>query len=115
MPRNLSTTSNTARRGAPVARAACRAALGLLLAAGSAFAAPAVRLGELLDIARASDAQYAAVRSSAQAGRERLPQARAAIRPSINLSDAMRRKRDGSTAFDDMAGWKGWLRAPPPA
>lgn len=37
-------------------------------------------------------------------GRERLLQARAAIRPSINLSATMRRNRDGSTAFDDTLG-----------
>jgi hypothetical protein len=37
-------------------------------------------------------------------GRERLLQARAAIRPSTHLSATMRRNRDGATVFDNTLG-----------
>lgn len=92
----------------PVRRRACGAALrGLVLLGAAALAdAQAARLGEVLDMARASDAPYAAARAAAQGGRERLPQARAAIRPSINLSYSLRRNRDGSSAFDDTLGYE---------
>jgi outer membrane protein len=87
----------------PLARAAalCLA----LLSATAPGVANAARLGEVLDMARASDAPYAAARAAAQSGRERLPQARAAIKPSVNLSYSQRRNRDGSSAFDDTLGY----------
>lgn len=78
--------------------------LALLLAAAPNLA-QAARLGDVLDMARASDAQYAAARAVAQSGRERLPQALAANRPSVNFSFSQRRNRDGSTAFDDTLGY----------
>lgn len=73
-----------------------------LLCSGLALAqAPAqsVRLGEILEMARATDAQYAAVLAAAQAGRERLPQAQAGLLPTVGLSWSSRRNRDGSTAY----------------
>lgn len=72
-----------------------------LLVAAVPGGARAANLGDVLDMARSSDALYAAARAAAQSGRERLPQALAAIRPSVNLSYSTRRNRDGSTAFDD--------------
>jgi len=61
--------------------------------------AHSVRLGAILEMARATDAQYAAVQAAAQAGRERLPQARAALLPTVGLSWSSRFNRDGSSAY----------------
>lgn len=82
-----------------------RVALCLIacLAAASAHA-QGVRLGAIVDMARESDAQYAAARAQAAAGREKLPQALAGLRPSVNLTHSMRRNRDGSTAYDGSTG-----------
>ncbi len=74
-------------------------ALATCLLAGSA-SAQVLRLGSLLELARANDAQYAAARAAFDAGREKLPQAIAANRPQINLSYSERQNRDGSTAYD---------------
>ncbi|MGQ3050194.1 MAG: TolC family outer membrane protein [Roseateles sp.] len=90
-------TSTTSARAA----ALCQA----LLCAGVLSTAHAAGLGDVLDVARASDAQFAAARAAAQSGRERLPQALAAIRPNVNLNYSMRRNRDGSTAFDSTLGY----------
>lgn len=76
-----------------------------LLATAALSEVHAARLGEVLDMARASDAPFAAARAAAQSGRERLPQAQAATRPSVNFSYSTRRNRDGSTAFDDTLGY----------
>ncbi len=81
--------------------------LALCLAAWCAAAtaqAQGVRLGAILDMARESDAQYAAARAQAAAGREKLPQALAGLRPSVNLTHTVRRNRDGSTAYDGSTG-----------
>ena len=78
-------------------------ALALCCAAASAQA-QGVRLGAIVDMARESDAQYAAARAQAAAGREKLPQALAGLRPSVNLTHTMRRNRDGSTAYDRSTG-----------
>lgn len=60
---------------------------------------PAVRLGQILDMARATDAQLAAARAAAAAGREKLPQAQAANLPNVNLTFNPRRNRDGSSTY----------------
>ena len=78
-------------------------ALALCCAAASAQA-QGVRLGAIVDMARESDAQYAAARAQAAAGREKLPQALAGLRPSVNLTHTIRRNRDGSTAYDGSTG-----------
>src|SRR5512140_1331555 len=64
-----------------------RCASALLLAA-SVLVSPA-RAADLLDIfreAQANDAAYASARASLEAGRERLPQGRSLILPSVNAS-----------------------------
>ncbi len=61
--------------------------------------APALRLGAVLEMARASDAQYAAARAAFDAGRERLPQAEAANRPQVNLGYNLRMNRDASSVY----------------
>jgi outer membrane protein len=50
-------------------------------------------------LARDADALYGAARAAAAAGRERLPQARAALRPNLVFSHVQRRNRDGSTSY----------------
>ena len=77
--------------------------LALWFAAASALA-QGVRLGAILDMARESDAPYAAARAQAAAGREKLPQALAGLRPSVNLTHSIRHNRDGSTAYDGSGG-----------
>lgn len=67
--------------------------------------AQAVRLGAILEMARATDAQYAAVLAAAQAGRERLPQARAALLPTVGLSWSTRINHDGSSAYSGTRGY----------
>lgn len=81
-------------------------ALGLAawLLLGSAAAQP-LRLGSLLQMAKASDAQYAAARAAFEAGREKLPQAEAANRPQVNLSFNARQNRDGSSAYSGSLGY----------
>lgn len=66
----------------------------------AAATAPApTRLGGILDLALASDAQYAAARAAAAAGREKLPQAQAALRPNVNAVMGARRNTDYSTSY----------------
>ena len=77
--------------------------LAVWCAAGAAHSQGA-RLGVILDMARESDAPYAAARAQAAAGREKLPQALAGLRPSVNLTHSIRRNRDGSTAYDGSGG-----------
>jgi len=65
-------------------------------------AAPGARsagLGAILALARANDAQYAAAMAATQAGREKLPQARAANLPSISFTASPKRSNDGSTLY----------------
>ena len=82
-----------------------RAALCLAVwCAAATVQAQGVRLGAILDMARESDAPYAAARAQAAAGREKLPQALAGLRPNVNLTHSMRRNRDGSTAYTGATG-----------
>ena len=60
---------------------------------------PTTRLGPILELARASDAQLAAARAAAAAGREKLPQAQAANLPNVNATYNPRRNRDGSSEY----------------
>jgi outer membrane protein len=76
------------------------AALVLASAAAGAFAqAGGARLSDIVALARDADAQYGAARAAAAAGRERLPQARAGLRPSVAFTHVQRRNRDGSTSY----------------
>ena len=56
-------------------------------------------LGAILDMARANDAQYAIAVATAQAGREKLPQARAANLPSINATYSPKRSNNRSSEY----------------
>jgi hypothetical protein len=92
------------RRG-PAVRRAAAAALVLLLGSGAAWAqAAGARLSDIVALARAADAQYGAARAAAAAGRERLPQARAGLRPSVAFTHVQRRNRDGSTSYTGGTG-----------
>ena len=75
--------------------------LALAAACGALGAAPALaaNLGALVDLARAGDAQYAAARAAADAGRERRVQGRAGLLPAVNLSGNQRRNHDYSSAY----------------
>jgi len=66
-----------------------------------------MRLNGILALARATDAQYAAAQAAAEAAREKLPQARAANRPNINVSYNVRGNRESSTAFTGERGYQG--------
>jgi outer membrane protein len=57
-------------------------------------------LGAILRMARDNDAQYAAAVATAQAGLEKLPQARAANLPNINATFNPKRSNDRSTEFE---------------
>lgn len=74
---------------------------GLQVAPAASAQEAATRLGGILDLARASDAQYAAARAAAAAGREKLPQARAALQPNVNFTWVVKRNADGSSAYSD--------------
>ena len=76
------------------------AAAVLMLACASATAQQTTRLGGVLALARASDAQYAAARAAAESGREKLPQALAGLRPTVNVTYSIKHNADGSTAYD---------------
>ena len=56
-------------------------------------------IGAILDLARANDAQYAAAVAAADAGREKLPQARAANLPSINATYNPKRSNNRSSEY----------------
>lgn len=58
-----------------------------------------VRLSEILSRARESDAQFAAARATAAAGREKLPQALAGLLPNVNVVLGARNIRDGSSPY----------------
>ncbi len=75
---------------------------GAVVLALGAFSASAqgVRLGAILEMARATDAQYAAALDAAIAGREKIPQARAANLPSVNASYNPKRTHVDSSAYD---------------
>lgn len=76
------------------------------LLAGPA-AAEGMRLSEVLELARSTDAQFAAARAAADAGRERLPQARAALKPTLSLTHSIKRNRDGSSAYSGTLPYDG--------
>lgn len=86
----------------PAGRAIGLLALAALVLSGSVAAAG---LGEVVQLAREHDPQFAAARAAAEAQRERLPQARALLLPSVSLSaSATRNETDatllgGSTPF----------------
>ena len=63
-------------------------------------AAQGVRLSAILELARGADAQFAAARAAAQSGREKLPQAMAAMRPSASLTSNVKSNNDYSSAYD---------------
>ena len=72
----------------------------LWLVASGAIAEPeSLRLGDILRLARAADARFASARAAADAGREKLPQARAGLLPTLNLTHSSRHNSDGSTLF----------------
>lgn len=72
----------------------------LWLVASGALAEPeSLRLGDILRLARAADARFASARAAADAGREKLPQARAGLLPTLNLTHSGRHNSDGSTLF----------------
>jgi outer membrane protein len=56
-------------------------------------------LGAILDLARANDAQYAAAVATAEAGREKLPQAWAANLPNINATYNPKRSNNRSSQY----------------
>jgi outer membrane protein len=58
-----------------------------------------IGLGAILDMARSNDAQYAAAVATAEAGREKLPQARAANLPSINATYNPKRSNNRSSEY----------------
>jgi outer membrane protein len=67
----------------------CRSIRGLALAAAFAAAAPGLRAEDLIQVYRDAqryDAAYAAAQHALVAGRERLPQGRALLLPTLNLS-----------------------------
>lgn len=73
-------------------------------ASPAALAAPAATgrsagLGAILDLARTNDAQYAAAVAATEAGREKLPQARAANLPSINATYNPKRANNRSSEY----------------
>ncbi len=86
-------------------RAAVTAALAVLLAP-----AGAAGLGEIYDLARASDAQFAAAKAAVAAGREKVAQGRAGLLPTITLAGNWRKAHDrsndsniiGSGSADDL-------------
>ena len=66
----------------------------------ASFGAGAANLGEVYDLARLNDAQYAAAREAYRAGLEKLDQARALFRPSVTLSANLRSNNDHSSLND---------------
>jgi outer membrane protein len=108
---NLAPETMNARAPTPTYRRALRyfAPFTLLLATGVAVAA-GVRLGAIVDMARSADAQYGAARAAADAGREKLPQALAGLRPTVNLTYTIKHNRDGSggtIAYPGTLGYEG--------
>ncbi len=67
--------------------------------APSAAAPRGAGLGAILDLARANDAQYAAAVATAEAGREKLPQAWAANLPNINATYNPKRANNRSSEY----------------
>jgi outer membrane protein len=82
------------------------AGLLLSLACGAALA-QATRLSDIIALARAADAQFAAARAATESAREKLPQARAGLLPSVSVSHSIRHNRDASTAYDGKFDYEG--------
>lgn len=89
------TKMTTARRWRQMAGAA----VVLLLFASAGARGQGVGLAAVLEMARSTDAQYAAARAAAQAAMEKLPQAIALMRPNVNFSYSVKRHHDGSSAY----------------
>jgi outer membrane protein len=77
----------------------------VLLAGASAAHAQSTRLSALLDWAKAADAQFLAARAAAESGREKLPQALAGARPSVNASYSNKANSDGSSQYVGTRGY----------
>jgi outer membrane protein len=76
-----------------------RVAIAILML-GSHVAAAAAGLGEIYQLARENDSQFAAARETYNAGKEKLAQALALWRPSATLSANVRGNRDHSNQND---------------
>ena len=74
-------------------------------ALGSAPAA-AANLGAVFEMARGADALYAAQVAAAAAGREKSPQGRALLLPSVNLTGNSNWNRDHSTSYPGAADYQ---------
>jgi outer membrane protein len=93
------------RRRWPLLVAACAALFQAALC--PAARAEGARLSAILEMARQTDAQFAAARAVAAAGREKLPQALAGLRPSASLSFSVKNNHDGSTAYEGQRFYEG--------
>ena len=82
------------------------AAVILLLPLCGPAVAQGVRVSAILDLARGADAQFAAARAAADSGREKLPQARAAMWPTASLTASVKGNRDGSTAYEGLRSYE---------
>lgn len=85
----------TPRRPAPLSSILALAAL----LATAATTAGAANLSEIFRLALENDAQYAAARQTAMAGRERLVQGRAGLMPTLSMGGNLRANYDNSTAY----------------
>lgn len=78
-------------------------ALLRVLVAAVALATPmalqAANLGAIYELARQNDAQFAAARAAADAGREKAVQGRAQLLPSVNLSGNLRQNQEQSSSY----------------
>lgn len=81
---------------APVGRAGLAAVLGVV-ALLLALPAHAASLAEIVQLARANDPQFSAAQAAAEAQRERLPQARALLLPSVSLGASANRNETDAT------------------
>jgi len=88
-----------------IGRTSQRLLLASLLGMTLSVHAQTVRLGQILDMARSSDTQYAAARATAESAREKLPQALAGLLPSANLSYSNKANRDHSSAYNGGAAY----------
>lgn len=81
-----------------------RIAIAIFTLACSAHAA-AAGLGEIYQLARENDSQFAAAREAYNAGKEKLVQALALLRPSVTLSTSLRANRDHSDQNDKSSSY----------
>lgn len=93
------------RRHQPLSAMAVLPLLALASLASGSAVAQSTRLSAILEMARTSDAQYAAARAAAESTREKLPQALATIRPNVNLSWSIKVNQDGSSAYPGTLGY----------